>query len=324
MFFLFISFYYNKIFHTKIIINNFCNISLSLIKDNLTFIINNPKSYISYKFDLIKYIYQIQVFDSNYRPILPSDLTLFHGLNIICFSEITNSINIYSLSIVVEDKFFRCIEFSRPNEKIKFGFVSYNSKVNKEYVYYYLSNKLFNYNFEDENIFDSIKINNEYLIPYSQLNNNNIQVETNKLKNSYISKPIYDLKRNSINKENKWNFMNIFNDYFCLCKGLNCLNFISKSCKYYFYLYLIDLNKNVYKKTDFLLMDFVLKKYSADDVFPVFEEMINQNLSAHYFIEKEDIYQKYCRNKNYCELIIQADKNNDKINGDFLEKHLNS
>ena len=156
----------------------------------------------------------------------------------------------------------------------------------------------------------------------SKLQNNSSLIDTKRLKKLYITKPIFKLKRNSVSRENKWNFINIFNDYFCLCKGFNCLNLISKKCKYYFYLYLIDINRNVYKKTDYFLIDFIFKKFSADDVYPVFEEMINQNLSSHYYTEKEEIYRKYCQTEKYCDKIVHADEKNYKIDDEFLEKHL--
>ena len=144
-----------------------------------------------------------------------------------------------------------------------------------------------------------------------------------RLRKLYFLKPILDLKRNIVRADEKWNFANIFNEYFCFCKGSNCLNMkVSNSCKYYFYLHLIDLNSEVYKKTDFLLMDFILEKYSSDDVFPIFEKMINYNLNAHYLTEKKEIYQKYCDKKKYCNSVIYVKYNNYTINDDFLEKHL--
>ena len=155
----------------------------------------------------------------------------------------------------------------------------------------------------------------------SQLKIGKNLTKSSKLKQLYILNPIYKLKRNSLVEENNWSFLNIYNKYFCFCIGINCLSqIISKSCKYYFYLYLIDKNSKVYKKTDFLLMDFILKRYSSDDVYPIFEEMINNNLSAHYITENEDIYKKYCHKKEYCDIVIYADENNYQINDDFLER----
>ena len=153
----------------------------------------------------------------------------------------------------------------------------------------------------------------------SQINNS----KNTKLKQLYISQPIFSLKRDAYMKESGWIFKNIFNQYFCFCKGLKCLSSsINQECKYYFYLNLIDNNRNVYKKTDYLLMDFILKKYSSDDVFPIFEEMINKNMSAHYLTENEKIYEKYCSKNNKCNKIINITDGYHRINGEFLEKHL--
>ena len=69
-------------------------------------------------------------------------------------------------------------------------------------------------------------------------------------------------------------------------------------------------------------MDFILQKYSSDDVYPIFEEMINKNLSAHYLTEKKEILEKYCLRRKSCDLVIYADIKSYKINGDFLERHL--
>ena len=212
------------------------------------------------------------------------------------------------------------------NENIELGIVIYkneiNAKRNDGFISLYLTKNLFNYSYENDDIFDAIKINKEYTILLSQLDNNSSEIETKRLKRSYISQPICVFKRDAIFLENQWNFKNIYNEYFCFCRGFNCLRFVSKECKYFFYLYLIDLNSKIYQKTDFLLIDFIFKKYSADDVYPLFEEMINQNLSAHYFTEKEDIYEKYCHNEFHCNLIVHVDEKTYKINDEFLERHL--
>jgi len=325
---LLISFHFNKIFHEKIKIDNIYNISIPLVGESLTFNIINPKLYSSSKNNMMKIYYNIQVFDSKYDCILPSDFTLKYNLHLLCFLEISNSININSLAAVEKDKYFKCTEFSRLNENIKLGIIVYKNENErqkiKNSISYYISQKIFHHfnPINDDDIFNFSKINNEYSLLLSRIQNNSSLIDTKRLKKLYISKPILKLKRDSVRRENKWNFINIFNDYFCLCKGFNCLNLISSKCKYYFYLYLIDINRNVYEKTDFFLMDFIFKKYSADDVYPIFEEMINQNLRAHYYTEKEEIYNEYCQNEKYCDVIVHADEKNYKINDEFLEKHL--
>ena len=275
---------------------------------------------------MAKYSYQIQALDKIYEKILPSDLTLHNNLHMLCFLFINETINIYSLADIIDDRYFRCTEFSYLNENIKIGFLLYTIKENnfviEDYLLYHIDKKYFNDVTENDEIFDSFSILNEYKCLCYQLKNRENSIESNRLKQLYISKPIFNLKRNSIRGENKWVFLNIFNEYFCYCTGINCLKRnISQNCKYYFYLYLIDKNKNVYEKTDFLLMDFIFKRYTTDDVFPIFEGMINKNLSAHYMTENEEIYEKYCKKKNFCDLIIHADDKSYKINDNFLERH---
>jgi len=58
-------------------------------------------------------------------------------------------------------------------------------------------------------------------------------------------------------------------------------NNITDSCKYYFYLNIIDNNKNIYNKTDYLFLDFIFADLSSDDVFPVFEKMLNLKFPVH-------------------------------------------
>ena len=227
---------------------------------------------------------------------------------------------------ITENKYFKCTEFSYLNENIKIGFIVYKTPksnfILEDYFYYSFEREDFNDNSENDQIFEFVKTY-EFKFLNSKRRKRKKLIESNRLKHLYISSPIFDLKRNSISEENKWTFLNIFNEYFCYCVGINCLSqMISKDCKYYFYIYIIDKNRNVYQKTDYLLMDFIFKRFSSDDVFPIFEEMINKNLSAHYITENEDIYKKYCSKKYYCDLVIYADENSYKINDDFLEKHL--
>ena len=69
-------------------------------------------------------------------------------------------------------------------------------------------------------------------------------------------------------------------------------------------------------------MDFILKKYSSDDVYPIFQEMINKNISSHYLTEKKKIYKKYCKGKKVCDSVIYVNEKSYKINDEFLENHL--
>ena len=61
---------------------------------------------------------------------------------------------------------------------------------------------------------------------------------------------------NYLIKNGVWYFKNIFNLYFCFCKGACSYKDISQLCKYRFYLSIIDDSKYLYNKTEFLFSDF--------------------------------------------------------------------
>jgi CDP-glycerol glycerophosphotransferase (TagB/SpsB family) len=171
-------------------------------------------------------------------------------------------------------------------------------------------------------LFDPLIINKNIA---SLLKNMNIKKvnDTLKFKKSYIKYPYFTNKRNSVFNENTWNFKNIYNNYFCFCKGEKCLNLnIDQKCKYYFYLTIIENNKFVYNKTDYLFVDFIFAELSSDDVYPIFEKMVEQNIPSFYLTENSEIYYKNCYQKSECFRIISVNKTNYRINGDFLEKYL--
>lgn len=92
-------------------------------------------------------------------------------------------------------------------------------------------------------------------------------------------------------KQQRTEFYQSLYNYFCICRGIDYIyQNIPQKYKYYFYLNIIDNNKNLFNKTDYLFCDFIFKQYSSDDTFPVFQEMINQNLPAHYLTENIEIY----------------------------------
>ena len=292
-------------------------------KTNLTFNITNYKSSYNPIFNIVKISYQIKCFDSDNNSILPSDLTLFHNLHIFCFLS-SNTINITSLASIENNENFKCVEFVKSNEKIKFGPIIYTTKIKKERIFINLKNNLnnINYQHDENNFYNESEIEFKYKFSLSKLKIKNKLTKAKKLEKLYMSKPLYLLKRNFPNSDNQWNFANLYNEYFCFCKGFNCLDMnISKICKYKYYLFLIDKNQHRYEKTHFLLMDFIFKKYASADVYPIFEGMIKRNISAHYLTERKDLYEKYCQNNKYCLSVIQVNESNFKINGDFLEKY---
>ena len=55
-----------------------------------------------------------------------------------------------------------------------------------------------------------------------------------------------------------------------------------KKSYYLFYLNLIGKNRKVYSKTDCLFIDFI-------NAFPIFKEMLKENLPVHYLTEWQEI-----------------------------------
>ena len=60
----------------------------------------------------------------------------------------------------------------------------------------------------------------------------------------------------------------------------------------------------IYKKTDYLFVDFIYSIYPPDDTFPVFKEMDKQRFPVHYVTERKDIYNEYCLKIKNCLKII--------------------
>ena len=301
------------------------------MKNNLDFFrLFDIKYLYSFKYNIIKVEYNIEFYESDKNLILPSDLTLYNNLHIFCHIEsstLNNSnIIINSYPDIIENKHFKCIEYFNIYENIKYGiqiFEINEDGVNINNLKYFFSGEIFNYInlFKNNNkIFDPLLINSKY---YFNLNKKNINDDSLKLKKSYTQMPKCLLKKYLLINDVSWNFQNLFNEYFCFCKDLNSTKLkISQSCKYYFYLNLIDKNRNIYSKTDYLFIDFILNDLSSDDAFPIFKEMIKENMPAHYLTESSDIYTKYCSRINKCQIVLLVNIQNYTINGDFLEKYL--
>ena len=279
----------------------------------------------SFKFNIIKVEYNIEFCESNQALILPSDLTLYKNLHIFCHFESNNSsIIINSFPDIIENKIFKCIEYFNIFEDIKFGIKIYKINENGEDIYnhiiYFFSGEKFNYlNLFNKNdkAFDPLIINRKYLLNMAKSYIKN----SLKLQMSFIQMPKFILKKYLIN-DNKWSFDNLFSEYFCFCKDLNSIKIKnSQTCKYFFYLNLIKKNRKVYPKTDYLLIDFIFNDLSSDDTFPIFKEMINEKMPAHYLTENTNIYNQYCSEIKKCQVVLLVNQLNYTINGDFLEKY---
>ena len=296
------------------------------LKNNIFFNVTYFKFSFSFKYNIAKIIYNITFYDGNDNIIFPSDLVLYNNYQVICNIKINKTIHsIFSLANIY-NKYFSCIEFFNINENIYFGINVYhiNEKINYSSFDFILGN-IINYNnfiHENTKIFDPLFINDEYNALANKLNDRIIN-KTFKLKKSYMKYPYCILKRDVDIKYNKWNFKNLYNHYFCFCNGFNCLRSnVTEKCKFKFYLNIIDNNRKIYQKTDYLFIDFIFSDLSSDDVYPVFREMERQKFPVHYITEKLNIYEQYFKNNN--SLAILKVRNQMKpIDGDFLEKYLN-
>ena len=326
----------NKLYNSKIIFKNNNTINgSSLIDFNKYYFfehLNNSEYYqiiffryiFSLKYKLIKAEYFIAFYDKDNNLILPSDFSLYKNMNIICTT--TNNNNVYdSLANIYKNKYFNCIEIFKINEKIKFGIKIIQTIKKKQILEHYFDEKLFsfnNLNYQYNSPFDPLIINVEYNSLISKMNEKSFN-QTLILKKSYMKYPSFSLKVEMSSFDNKWTFRNIYNHHFCFCKGNNCLNVkMVEKCKYNFYLYIIDINQKVYPKTEYLFMDFIFDELSSDDVYPIFEEMINQHFPAHYVTEKSNLYNKFCKNIKNCLIVLPVKQEKNPLNSNFLEKYL--
>jgi CDP-glycerol glycerophosphotransferase (TagB/SpsB family) len=286
----------------------------------------------SFKYNIIKIEYKFGLYEYDKKIISPSQF-FSKNINFICSIKIfNNNISINSLPNIYEDKYYKCVEYYEINEKINFGIKIYERKENNDnytntqddFIFLFKED-IVNYNeyeYKNNSLFEPHILIEKYTNKIKKMNDYRYN-KTLKLEKSYIRFPYFLLRRFSVLNENTWNYGNIYDCYFCFCKGFNCLKIkISQKCKYYFNLNIINNNRNVYNKTDYLFVDFIFSELSSDDAFPIFKEMFNQNLPVHYMTESIDIFNEFGANKNKCGSIIYVNKNNYTINGDFIEKYL--
>ena len=303
------------------------NYNLDDTNKTLYFEISLYESSYSLKSNIIEVIYNIIISDENNKRINPFDLVYYYDLNIFCNMKLLNdNILIESFPNYYYNLNLQCNENFKLSEEVQFGINIYQKNTNNIhqllYEYYYLGNEyspISKLSKKNDDKFSISYIQNEYNNLIYEINENITKLT---LKNSYIQKPSFNTMTDEENENNIWLFKNIYNQYFCFCKGLECEKnkdtFNFQSCKYYYYLTIIDKNRNLYKKTEYLLADFILSFFNDDDVFPIFRKMIIENISAHYMSPKNDLYREFCSDNKRCNVIIK-DSN---INGDFLEKYL--
>lgn len=294
----------------------------------------------SKEYNLIEIIYYITFFDINYHLIKPSNLPLLYNLSIFCnFYYIRGHKNIYSFANIHENKKFFCVEYTKIGEHIKFGIsISQLKEKNGKNKYdelFFFTDKLININ---NNI--SILNNYKFDVNFSQrkfiqllykINDfdieNDTERENSNLLFSYIQPPSNLLKRDIAQSKGKWYFKNIYGNYFCFCKGESCINIISinknefQSCKYYFYLTIIDKHRYLYPKTHYLLSDFFDEDIEPSEAFPIFKKMLKRNLDVHYITMSWEIYNRLCLNNKRCLKDLEIIYGVKTINGDILEKY---
>ena len=313
---------YEEIFNNKTFMIDFdCNNKNQIIYFNISFYEQSN----SLKYNIIELKYYIHIYDENKKRIKPFDLAMYYDLHIFCITNIINiKSKIESFPYFNNNINFICSEQFGYSDKIELGLNVYRKKdYHHELIttYYYFNNKNLNlHNFKLKNNdykFSTFKIQNEYMNLLNEINNGNTSLT---LKASYFQNLSFNLKTKSDSEDNIWKFKNIYNQYYCFCKGVHCYKNTSifQNCKYLYYLTVIDKFRDLYEKTEYLLADFILTAYNDDDIFPIFKQMIKQNISAHYMTPKNDIFNKYCSHQQRCLTIIKEDF----INGDFLEKYL--
>ncbi len=86
------------------------------------------------------------------------------------------------------------------------------------------------------------------------------------IKKIFLSNPICLTKDSSAENNDIWKFKNIYNHFFCFCYGKYChYDKISQECIYLFYFSIINNNKFLYNKIDFLLVDFLFENRATGD-----------------------------------------------------------
>ena len=275
---------------------------------NIYFKIRNFSYEFSFEYNMISIIYEIFFYNESNCLIKPSILTLKNQLHILCHMHEKNSgIMIDSIANIKENKYFYCVEFTKIKQVIHFGIKIYQNHEDNEYSnIFFFSNNIINFNnlkFKNEYKFNLLIINSKFNKLLNNIQNDELKKNNHfKLKKSYLIPPFCFLKSDIAINENQWYFNNLFNKYFCFCRGILCIEKINvfQQCKYKFYLSIIDNNRDIYKKADYLLADFIIKDIEPIDGYPLFKEMIKQNFTAYYMTGEEKIYNYYFYNKyNY-------------------------
>ena len=227
--------------------------SLSLLfKDNLDvkdifFRYNNLFFSFSFRFDIAEIQYNIYFYDNNNNIIKPSDLSLFYNLHIVCNMNYENQlIHVDSLANIIDNKNFQCVEYFNINETINFGIKIYLGEKNS--VIKLFDTKIIKYErkYEKNDKFNPLYIKKKYL-HLKKNTRKNKPFYSSGIEKFFIMKPYCLSKTRVLSRLNEWIFKNLYNNYFCFCKGSCLYKDIPELCKYHFYLYIIDNNKFLLK-----------------------------------------------------------------------------
>ena len=297
---------------------------------NLTYV----NFFFSLKFKMVKVEYNIAFYDKNDNYVPPTTM-ISQNIHLNCHTEILNTEEkTESMGDIIDNKYFKCVELFSTNERLKFGIQIYRIKIDEYNPYEFGIDDYFNliffnegqlkfenYNYKDDDYFNPYILKDKYVSVVKKMNDKRIN-DTLRLFKSYINFPYVATKGNCLEYENKWFFRNLYNNYFCTCRGGDCVNSkISQTCKYLFYLHIIDNNRHIYEKTDYIFMDFIFKELVAVDVYPIFTEMLKQGLPVHYITEKINITNNLNEEQRKSSIIF-VDRDNATINGDFLESYI--
>ena len=305
----------------KIIYSNLTKIKYF---EDLSFNISLINYSFSLKFKIAKLEYYIGFYGSHHNLIAPPHLTLYHNLHIFCVAhDFNQNISIFSIANIYKNKYYKCIEYININCTIKLGFSIFKTKNYIEYFNKYLfTNRVINYNnlfLINESEFEPFLLLNQYkkLKHRIKVNKRGQNKKENlQLKQSYYKNPSFLIKNFSASNES--------NNYFCFCKSnvtLNCSHKnLKQNCKYFFYLNIIDNNRNIFNKTDYLFADFYSADTATGESFIIFNEMNKQKINVHYMTKREDIYKNFSKYNLISKNQIIYDSF--IINGNFLEKYL--
>ena len=296
-------------------------------ENNTYFNITKIDYIFSAEFNVVQVEYYIGVYDKNGNLIIPSDMAFYSDIHLMCNIKVPSlNLTIDSMASIYKDKYHKCVEFFKISEQARFGLKIYKTNENMDNKYFFLFDEqrfnFNNYTFRNDEYFNPNVIKQNYDKLLADFDDMRIN-ETLKLRQSYETYPYSVLKREALLSNNKWLYRNLYNTHFCMCKGELCLTQnITEKCKYYFYVSIIDFNRDVYPKTEYIFMDFVKADLSSDDTYPVFKEMIIKGYPAHYITGNLDIYKEHCGDDLYCDKILLAPKDLKPIYGDFLEKYI--